>query len=372
MGRTLAALLVLGLLAAGVWHLRGRFSADEPAVGASGPSEGPQAGTGPVVPVSGFSAGGSGGRPSVPGPAESPLPHTTAATSPAPVAPTAAVAGIRTLLQSGNAREAVARAMDLPPETLRDPACAAASRDAALALASGTASGPADRVARADAARRLLGRLVVGDAVPMPAVRERLAALNREVLFAGREVPGVVFKGTVKPGDTLDRLMKREWKGRVRAGYGAVLWMNNVAGPDRLRVGSLWVPEEPVRILVRKGDHLLWVLLGDVPVREYAVGLGMNGRTPEGQFQVEEMMPRPDYWPPGGRRVPFGQKGNPLGTRWMGFRDTPEAQGFGIHGTDEPGSIGKDESQGCVRMRNEEVEQLFTWVTVGTTVEVRP
>jgi lipoprotein-anchoring transpeptidase ErfK/SrfK len=56
----------------------------------------------------------------------------------------------------------------------------------------------------------------------------------------------------------------------------------------------------------------------------------------------------------------------------MGFRDTPEAQGFGIHGTDDPGSIGKDASQGCVRLRNEEVEQLFTWVSVGTRVEIRP
>ncbi len=125
-------------------------------------------------------------------------------------------------------------------------------------------------------------------------------------------------------------------------------------------------------LLVRKHEHQLWVLLGDVPVRFFPVGLGMNGRTPEGTFEIEEMMPRPDYWPAGGKRVPYGQKGNPLGTRWMGFRDTPEAQGFGIHGTDDPQSIGKDESQGCVRLRNEEVEQLFTWVSVGTKVEIRP
>jgi hypothetical protein len=225
---------------------------------------------------------------------------------------------------------------------------------------------------RADSARRLFGRLVVADAVPMGQVQDRLEKLNREVLVGRREVPGVVFKGAVKPGDTLDRLMKREWKGRVHSGFGAVLWMNNIGGPDRLRVGPIWVPEESVRIVVHKRSHQLWVLLGEVPVRQFSVGLGMNGRTPEGVFQIEELMPRPDYWPPGGKRVPFGQKGNPLGTRWMGFRDTAEAQGIGIHGTDEPQSIGKDESQGCVRMRNEDVEQVFTWATVGTPVEVRP
>jgi len=227
-------------------------------------------------------------------------------------------------------------------------------------------------VGLADAARRLLGRLAVSDALPLAGFQDRLDALNKEVLFAGREVPGVVFKGVVKAGDTLDRLMKKDWKGRVRAGYGVVLWMNRIAGPDRLRVGNLWIPEEPISILVRKHDHQLWVLLGEVPVRVHAVGLGMNGRTPEGAFEIEELMSRPDYYPPGGRRVPFGQKGNPLGTRWLGFRDTADAQGFGIHGTDEPRSIGKDESQGCVRMRNEEVEQIFTWVTVGTRVEIRP
>jgi hypothetical protein len=353
MGRALMAVIVLGLLAAGAW----RLLRPEPAPGSDG-----------APPASGAAApDGTGSEGTVPPPAGAP-----AAKGFAPAAPALAPAALAALVKSGDARGAVARARELPAGAFGDPALAAAARDAALALASGGASGPADRVLRADEARRLLGRLAVEDALPLPAVRERLDALNREVLFSGREVPGVVFRGTVKPGDSLDRLMKKEWKGRVRAGYGVVLWMNSVPSPDRLRAGGIWVPEEPLRILVRKRSHDLWVLLGGVPVRTFPVGLGMNGRTPEGEFEVEELMQRPDYWPPGGKRVPFGQKGNPLGTRWMGFRDTPEAQGFGIHGTDDPGSIGKDASQGCVRLRNEEVEQLFTWVSVGTKVEIRP
>ena len=365
MGRTLAALLVIGLLASGVWFLHGRLSGKgetgpvAPGGVAGGPSMVPQVGP------SGFSASlPEAGPPTISSPA-------TAAPVPAPV-PAVTPVEIRVLLQKGNVLEAVAAASALPAASLRDPACAAAARDAALALASAGSSGPADRVSRADASRRLLGRLVVADAVPLASVKERLDGLNREVLFSGREVPGVLFKSAVKPGDTLDRLMKREWKGRVRSGYGTVLWLNNISGPDRLRVGGIWVPEEPVRFLVHKRAHTLQVLLGEVPIREFSVGLGMNGRTPEGEFVIEELMPRPDYWPPGGKRIPFGQKGNPLGTRWMGFQDTPDAQGFGIHGTDEPDSIGKDQSQGCVRMRNEEVEQLFTWATVGMKVEIRP
>ena len=106
------------------------------------------------------------------------------------------------------------------------------------------------------------------------------------------------------------------------------------------------ISHDPVRILVRKSTHELWLLLGEVPVRAWPVGLGLGGRTPEGEFEIGTLQPKPDYWPPQGKRIPFGQKGNPLGTRWMGFRDTPEAQGFGIHGTDEPDTIGKDLSQG--------------------------
>lgn len=184
-------------------------------------------------------------------------------------------------------------------------------------------------------------------------------------------MPGVLFRHQVRPGDTLDRLMRREWKGRVRAGHGLVLWINGISAPDRLRVAPILVPEEPVRLLVRKGHHDLWVLLGEVPVRTFPVGLGMNGRTPEGVFEIEELMPRPDYWPPGGKRVPFGHPDNPLGTRWMGFKDTPDAQGFGIHGTSDPSSIGKDLSQGCVRLANGDVEALFTWTVPGTLVEIR-
>jgi len=296
----------------------------------------------------------------------------TPARSEEPEEPPLEASALREHLAQGRPRQAVADARALAADRLREPSVSHVARDAAFALADAPAADPAEKAAQADEARRLLARLAVEGALPPEVVQSRLDALNRAVLFAGIEVPGVVFRGTVKAGDTLDRLMRREWKGRVRAGYGAVLWLNSISSPSRLRAGTISVPEEPVRIVVRKGAHDLWLLLGEVPVRAWPVGLGMNGRTPVGSFTVEEMQPRPDYWPPQGRRIPFGQKGNPLGTRWIGFRDTPDAQGFGIHGTDEPDSVGKDLSQGCVRLRNADVEELFTWVTVGTQVEIRP
>jgi hypothetical protein len=367
MGRTLVAILFLGLLAGAGWFAYGKFSGGpEPASPTASAAAAEEEGIPGRVAAGGAPASALSGAADVAPAAEAKAGEADAAPDAAPSA-----AGVRTLLREGRRREAVAKAAALPAATLRDPACAAVAREAALALAGSPAAGAEERLVRADEARRLLGRLAVEEAVPLASVRERLDALNREVLFAGREVPGSLFRGTVKPGDTLDRLLRKEWSGRVKAGYGVILWLNSIPSADRLRVGGIWVSEEPVRLVVRKGAHELWVLLGGVPVRTYPVGLGMGGRTPEGEFEIVEMLQRPDYWPPQGRRIPFGQPGNPLGTRWMGFRDTPEAQGFGIHGTDDPSSVGKDESQGCVRLRNEDVEQLFTWVTAGTRVEIR-
>jgi lipoprotein-anchoring transpeptidase ErfK/SrfK len=64
--------------------------------------------------------------------------------------------------------------------------------------------------------------------------------------------------------------------------------------------------------------------------------------------------------------VPPG-KGNPLGTRWIGI----SKKGYGIHGTNSPKSIGRAASLGCIRLRNEDVEELFEMVSVGDAVELR-
>ncbi|MEF8787559.1 MAG: L,D-transpeptidase, partial [Planctomycetota bacterium] len=69
--------------------------------------------------------------------------------------------------------------------------------------------------------------------------------------------------------------------------------------------------------------------------------------------------------------VEYGEEGHLLGVRWMGFKDKPEASGYGIHGTNDPSSIGTQCSNGCIRMRNEAVKELFTFVTKGTRVTIK-
>jgi len=116
-------------------------------------------------------------------------------------------------------------------------------------------------------------------------------------------------------------------------------------------------------------QHGLAAWLGDTVVAAYRVGLGRDDRTPRRTFSVLVKQEKPD-WFYGGRTIPFGDPENILGTRWMGFDSQPNASGFGIHGTSLPDSIGKNESMGCVRMRNAEVEELFELVPRGTQVTI--
>jgi lipoprotein-anchoring transpeptidase ErfK/SrfK len=92
--------------------------------------------------------------------------------------------------------------------------------------------------------------------------------------------------------------------------------------------------------------------------------------TPKGTFHIVVKWVNPTWYPPtqdawakGLKPVPPGPN-NPLGTRWMGL----SAPGVGIHGTDEPASIGYSQSHGCIRMQVPDAEWLFDHVLVGTTV----
>jgi lipoprotein-anchoring transpeptidase ErfK/SrfK len=120
------------------------------------------------------------------------------------------------------------------------------------------------------------------------------------------------------------------------------------------------------RIVVSIPDRKLVLFDGDRVVKIYDVAVGKSTTpTPEGVFRIVNQIPNPTYYGPG---VVIGPgKNNPLGTRWMGLN----ALGYGIHGTNVPSSIGKAASHGCIRMRQQDLEELFELVNVGVTVELR-
>jgi lipoprotein-anchoring transpeptidase ErfK/SrfK len=86
--------------------------------------------------------------------------------------------------------------------------------------------------------------------------------------------------------------------------------------------------------------------------------------TPAGTYEIVQRIPHPT-WYAKKRVVPPG-KANPLGTRWMGL----SRKGYGIHGTNNPRSIGRRASHGCVRLCNADAEELFEMVAVGDVVEL--
>jgi hypothetical protein len=128
-------------------------------------------------------------------------------------------------------------------------------------------------------------------------------------------------------------------------------------------------------IVIHRGINRLYLYDGARLVRVFPVATGQAAwPTPLGQFQIVVKQKNPWWFPPtqdswaaGAKPVPPGPD-NPLGTRWMGL----SVSGVGIHGTDEPWSIGHSESHGCIRMQVASAEWLFNRVRVGTPVFIIP
>jgi lipoprotein-anchoring transpeptidase ErfK/SrfK len=107
--------------------------------------------------------------------------------------------------------------------------------------------------------------------------------------------------------------------------------------------------------------------------REYDVGIGRAGRTPVGTFKIATRIIDPDWWQDG-EQIPPGDPRNILGSRWLGFAPTGPGRGIGIHGSVEKDGVsqgvGERSSNGCIRMRNHEVNELFDFVPTGTEVKI--
>lgn len=114
------------------------------------------------------------------------------------------------------------------------------------------------------------------------------------------------------------------------------------------------LPAAPLEIIVDKANRRLALVTGNVILRNYEVGLG-GDRTPEGVFFISEKV-----------RNPNGREDGEYGSRGMVLSDTD----YAIHGTNEPDSIGKDDSLGCVRMAKEDLEELYDMTPLGTRVTI--
>jgi lipoprotein-anchoring transpeptidase ErfK/SrfK len=170
-------------------------------------------------------------------------------------------------------------------------------------------------------------------------------------------------------------------QGYVNQGYvndDAVPQQEDSVLPDRLRrqVVNFDTREAPGTIIIDTGNTYLYYVLGGGQAIRYGVGVGRQGFTWAGVQAISRKAEWPDWYPPSEMiaRQPYlprfvaGGPGNPLGARAL-YLGSSE---YRIHGTNDPTTIGKFVSSGCIRLTNEDVSDLFSRVNVGTKVVVLP
>ena len=198
--------------------------------------------------------------------------------------------------------------------------------------------------------------------------------ISRQLLQGATEEKDVELY-EIKQGDTLEGIAK---KFRALNGVkGAIMLVNNYKENAILRDGRrVRVPHGTWSVVVDKSLFKLWICYEGAPVRGYTVTTGaVNKETPVAKFSVGGKNPKPAWWPPadvkvsGKVPVPYGDAANPLGDWWIAL-DHDLHHGIGIHGTNDPGSIGSKASNGCVRMLNEEVGDVAAVAYKGMAVTV--
>ncbi|MEW6075005.1 MAG: L,D-transpeptidase family protein [Candidatus Omnitrophota bacterium] len=183
--------------------------------------------------------------------------------------------------------------------------------------------------------------------------------LNIRLLFS----PVLTPKSTlyeVKPGDTLTKISKA-----FNTTVELIKKGNNLADDTIIPGKKLKIWTAPFTIFVDKSQNLLILKSDDEIIKTYVVATGANNSSPVGTFKITNKLQNPT-WFKAGAVVPSDSPENILGSRWLGF----DLAGYGIHGTTDPQSLGKQVTQGCVRMSNQDVEELYSIVPVGTEVTI--
>ena len=139
-------------------------------------------------------------------------------------------------------------------------------------------------------------------------------------------------------------------------------------------ISPLWplgpnpLPGDPF-VIVNKSTNELALIDENKVQTVVSIGTGKTKElTPEGLFTITVKAKDPYY-----RRkdIPGGDPNNPLGSRWIGFdAEGTDGRIYGIHGTNQPASIGKYVSQGCIRMQNEVISSLYPVIPLGTKILV--
>jgi lipoprotein-anchoring transpeptidase ErfK/SrfK len=187
-----------------------------------------------------------------------------------------------------------------------------------------------------------------------------LENMNIQIMASSIPTPDSISY-EVKTGDTLAKIAKK-----FSTTQDLIMRSNNLKNAEVVPLGRrLKIHNEKMSMVVDKSMNILTLKSGENIVKTYRVATGINNCTPVGSFKIINKIVNPPWYTVGGVIPPDSPK-NILGSRWLGL----SAQGYGIHGTTEPQSIGNQVTSGCVRMKNAEVEELYALVPQGSEVVI--
>jgi len=210
--------------------------------------------------------------------------------------------------------------------------------------------------------------------------RDMLSEINEILVFSSMIAPNDPYAHSqkIQSGQVLSTIARPlgvDWRFIAR--------INDIKDPSRIQAGqSIKVINGRFHAIVRKHAFTLDLYLGEgsdrVFVRSFSVGLGELDSTPLGRFSVDSRVPNPSWKNPrtGEYFGPDDPK-NPIGEYWVGIKGIEESTrgmlGYGIHGTVEPDSIGKQASMGCVRMLPDDIALIYEVLTSDlNTIEIVP
>jgi lipoprotein-anchoring transpeptidase ErfK/SrfK len=209
-----------------------------------------------------------------------------------------------------------------------------------------------------------------------------LNQISQSVIFSPKIFADDEFGGTytVQPGELLTKIAQAH-----QVTWQYLCHVNNLSDPKKLRASAtIKVIKGPFSAQVEKGKFNMEIWIGGEPyssgatyVTSFPVGLGRDDSTPTGKWMIQpgNKIKNPTYYSPRGEGViEANDPKNPLGQYWLGLvgldGHAVGKMSYGIHGTIDPDSIGKQESMGCIRMRNEDVAQVFELLVEGKSIVI--
>ncbi|MCP4653020.1 MAG: L,D-transpeptidase family protein [Candidatus Omnitrophica bacterium] len=189
--------------------------------------------------------------------------------------------------------------------------------------------------------------------------QNKIEEINMQLLFSAN-VGEASTEYVVRPNDALSKIARK-----YGTTVGLIKRVNHLES-DIIKPGQkLKVITSTFSVAVDKSQNLLFLKRDGEVIKTYIISTGKNNSTPIGTFKIVNKLSRPT-WFKTGAVIPPDSPENILGSRWLGF----DIKGYGIHGTTEPEMLGQQVTLGCVRMRNDEVEELYDIVPIGTEATV--